>query len=246
MDLLSMLMGTMTSNSSVEALSKKSGGSSKAIKTMLLLAIPLIIRYMTKNAKESQQGASSLLGALQQHTSTQSMTSQISNADAADGAAILGHVFGNDYNSVVQNLATQSGLSQTQASSVLQNLAPALMSGLSAATSSVSTQSQNSGFNLSDGLDLSDIAALMGGGQKPQQTSASSLLGSLMGGGSSQQSSSSGLSGMLGSLLGGGSSSSSSSGSGLLGSLLGGGSSSANDSAINGMDLLSALMGARK
>ena len=160
MDLLSMLLSSMTSNSSVEALSKKSGGSSKAVKTLLLMAIPLIIRYMTKNAKESQQGATSLLGALQQHTSTQPVTNQISNADATDGAAILGHVFGNDYNSVVQNLASQSGLTQTQASSVLQNLAPALMSGLSAATSSVSTQSQNSGFNLSDGLDLSDIAAL--------------------------------------------------------------------------------------
>ena len=242
MDLLSMLLSSMTSNSSVEALSKKSGGSSKAIKTMLLMAIPLIIRYMTKNAKESQQGATSLLGALQQHTSTQSVTNQISNADAADGAAILGHVFGNDYNSVVQNLASQSGLTQTQASSVLQNLAPALMSGLSAATSSVSTQSQNSGFNLSDGLDLSDIAALMGGGQKPQQSSATSLLSSLMGGSQKPQQSS-GLSGMLGSLLGGGQQQQQS--SGLLGSLLGGGSND-NDNAINGMDLLSALMGARK
>lgn len=240
MDLLSMLMSSMTDNSSVEALSKKSGGSSKAIKTLLLMAIPLIIRYMTKNAKESQQGATSLLGALQQHTSTQPVTNQISNADAADGAAILGHVFGNDYNSVVQNLASQSGLTQTQASSVLQNLAPALMSGLSAATSSVSTQSQNSGFNLSDGLDLSDIAALMGGGQKPQQSSATSLLSSLMGGSQKPQQSS-GLSGMLGSLLGGGQQQSSS----LLGSLLGGGSND-NDNAINGMDLLSALMGARK
>ena len=243
MDLLSMLLSSMTSNSSVEALSKKSGGSSKAVKTLLLMAIPLIIRYMTKNAKESQQGATSLLGALQQHTSTQPVTNQISNADATDGAAILGHVFGNDYNSVVQNLASQSGLTQTQASSVLQNLAPALMSGLSAATSSVSTQSQNSGFNLSDGLDLSDIAALMGGGQKPQQSSATSLLSSLMGGGQKPQQQSSGLSGMLGSLLGGGQQQQQS--SSLLGSLLGGGSND-NDNAINGMDLLSALMGARK
>ena len=259
MDLLSMLMSSMTSNSSVEALTKKSGGSSKGIKTLLLLAIPLIIRYMTKNAKESQQGATSLLGALQQHTSTQPMTNQISNADAVDGAAILGHVFGNDYNSVVQNLASQSGLTQTQASSVLSNIAPALMSGLSAATTSATTQAQSGGFNLSDGIDFSDIAALMSGGQKPQQASATSLLSSLMGG--NQKPQQTGLSGMLGSLLGGSQPQQSSSsgllgsllgggqqqsaGSGLLGSLLGGGSS-ANDNAINGMDLLSALMGARK
>ena len=238
-----MLMSSMTSNSSVEALSKKSGGSSKAIKTMLLFAIPLLIKYLTKNAKASQSGATSLLGALQQHTSTQSVSNQIANADTADGAAILGHIFGNDYSNVVSSLASQSGLTQTQASSVLQNIAPALMSGLSAATTSATTQSQSSGFNLSDGLDLSDIAALMGGGQKPQQSSATSLLGSLLGGGSSQQQSS-GVTGMLGSLLGGGSSQQSSS-SGLLGSLLGGGSS-ANDSALNGMDLLSTLLSVGK
>ena len=210
---------------------------------MLLFAIPLLIKYLTKNAKASQSGATSLLGALQQHTSTQSVSNQIANADTADGAAILGHIFGNDYSNVVSSLASQSGLTQTQASSVLQNIAPALMSGLSAATTSATTQSQSSGFNLSDGLDLSDIAALMGGGQKPQQSSATSLLGSLLGGGSSQQQSS-GVTGMLGSLLGGGSSQQSSS-SGLLGSLLGGGSS-ANDSALNGMDLLSTLLSVGK
>ena len=241
-----MLMSSMTSNSSVEALSKKSGGSSKGIKMMLLLAIPLIIKYLTKNAKASQSGATSLLGALQQHTSTQSVSNQIANADTNDGAAILGHIFGNDYSDVVSSLASQSGLTQTQASSVLQNIAPALMSGLSAATTSATTQSQSSGFNLSDGLDLSDIAALMGGGQKPQQSSATSLLGSLLGGGPTQQQTqqSSGLSGMLGSLLGGGSSQQSSSSS-LLGSLLGGGSS-ANDNALNGMDLLTTLLNVGK
>ncbi|MBO4234876.1 MAG: DUF937 domain-containing protein [Firmicutes bacterium] len=245
MDLLSMLLSSMTSNSSVEALSKKSGGSSKGIKMMLLLAVPLIIKYLTKNAKASQSGATSLLGALQQHTSTQAVSNQIANADTADGAAILGHIFGNDYSNVVSSLASQSGLTQTQASSVLQNIAPALMSSLSAATTSATTQSQSSGFNLSDGLDLSDIAALMGGGQKPQQTSATSLLSSLMGGSSQQTQQSSGLTGMLGSLLGGGQQQQQSTSSSLLGSLLGGGSS-ANDNALNGMDLLSTLLSVGK
>lgn len=239
MDLLSMLMSSMTSDSSVDALTKKSGGSSKGIKTLLILAIPLIIKYLTKNAKASQQGTSSLLGALQQHTSTQSISNQIANADAQDGAAILNHIFGGDYNNVSNSLASQSGLTQAQVNSVLSNLAPALMSGVSAATTSATQQAQSSGFNLADGFDMTDIAALMGGGSSNQNASASSLLGSLLGGGQ-QKPQSSGLSGMLGSILGGGTTQQSSS-SGMLSSLFGG--STASDSSMNGMDLLSVLLG---
>ncbi len=224
MDLLSMLMSSMTNDSSVEALTKKAGGSSKGISKLLMLAIPLIIGYLTKNAKASQQGTSSLLGALQQHTSTSSVASQIANADAADGAAILNHIFGKDYSSVVNNLMQQTGMSQQQVTAALANAAPALMSSLSAATTQASQaqQSAGSGFNLSDGLDFSDIAALMGGNSKPQQSS-SSLLGSLLGGGSSSSSSSSGLGSLLGGLMGG--------------------SSQQSQSSLNGTDLLGALLG---
>ena len=235
-----MLMSSMTNDSSVEALTRKSGGSSKGVSKLLMLAIPLIIGYLTKNAKASSQGTSSLLGALQQHTSTQSVSQQISNADATDGAAILNHIFGKDYDSVVSNLQSQTGMTQSQVQAALANMAPALMSNLSAATTAASQaqQSAGSGFNLADGLDLSDIAALMGGSSKPSQSS-SSLLGSLLGGGSSSSSSSSGLGGMLGSILGGGSSSNST--ASMLSSLMGG--SSQNQNALNGLDLLTALLG---
>ena len=237
MDLLSMLMSSMANESSVQALSKNSGGSSKGISKLLMLAIPLIIGYMTKNAKASQSGTSSLLGALQQHTSTQSVSSQIANADATDGAAILNHIFGKDYGSVVSNLMSQTGMTQAQVESTLANMAPALMSNLSAATTAATNaqQSAGSGFNLADGLDLSDIAALMGGSSKPSQTS-SSLLGSLLGGSSSSSSGSS----LLGSLLGGGKTGSGNATMDMLSSLMGG---SSNQNALNGMDLLSALLG---
>ena len=224
MDLLSMLMSSMTSDSSVEALTKKAGGSSKGMSKLLMLAIPIIIGYLTKNAKASSQGTSSLLGALQQHTSTATVANQITNADAKDGAAILNHIFGKDYASVVNNLMQQTGMTQAQVTSALANAAPALMSSLSAATTQASQaqQSAGSGFNLADGLDLSDIAALMGGSAKPQQTS-SSLLGSLLGGGSSASTSNSGLGSLLGGLMGAG--------------------TQTSQSALNGADLLGALLG---
>lgn len=240
MDLLSMLLSSMSNEASVTELTKKSGGSSKGISKLLMIAIPLFIGYLTKNAKASSSGTSSLLGALQQHQNTQTVSQQIANADAADGAAILGHIFGKDYKSVVANLMNQTGMTQAQVEAALANMAPALMSNLSAATTAATNaqQSAGSGFNLSDGLDLSDIAALMGGSSKPAQNS-SSLLGSLLGGGASQQSSSSGLGSLLGGLMGGGSSNSNPTAN-MLNTLMGG---SSNQNALNGMDLLGALLG---
>ena len=87
---------------------------------------------MTSNAS-SQQGAASLLGALAQHTDTASVASQIANADTADGNAIIGHILGSDQAATVSQLAAQTNLSEEQVSSVLGNIAPALMSSLSAA-----------------------------------------------------------------------------------------------------------------
>lgn len=193
MDLLSLLLKAMTSDSSVSSMKKKSGASSKQIMLLVAAALPLIIRYLKKNAS-SQQGASSLLGALGQHTNTNTISQQIEEADTNDGNAILGHIFGNDYSSVTSNLSQQSGMSTSQVQSALSSLAPALMSGLSAATTTASQQQAAAGkIDLSDGVDLSDIMAMFGGASqaKPQQTQQSSgfggILGSLFGGSKPQQ-----------------------------------------------------------
>ena len=183
MSLLSTLLSSMSADDSVEAVSKKTGVSKLAVGGLIAIALPLLIKKLTSNAS-SQQGAASLLGALSQHTETDSLASQISNADSADGNAIIGHILGSDQTDAVAQLAEQSNLSEEQVNSVLSNIAPALMSSLSAAnTENIQAQaSEPSG-------GLGSILGGLGG------------LGSLFGGGSS---SSSGAGGLLSSLLGGG------------------------------------------
>ncbi|MBR3211762.1 MAG: DUF937 domain-containing protein [Firmicutes bacterium] len=196
MDLLTLLLKTMTSNSSVNSMKKKSGATASQIKFLIALALPLIIKYLRKNAS-SQQGASSLLGALGQHNNTNTISQQIAHADTNDGNAILGHIFGNDYGTVTSNLSQQSGMSASQVQSVLSSLAPSLMSGLSAATNTASQQQAAGKVDLSDGVDLSDLMAIFGTAsqkpqaQKPQQTQQAAGLGgmldALLGGGTTQQ-----------------------------------------------------------
>ena len=183
------------------------------LKKLIPLAIPLLIKFMTSNAT-SQQGGLSLLGALGQHTSRSTLAEQIDEADTEDGSKIIGHIFGNQSDAVVSSLAQQSGLNSNDVSAALAGMAPAILSGLSAATNAVPASAPaNAG-----GMDLTDLIGMFAGAQAQNQPEASGLLSGLMGG------------------------SASSLGGGLLGSLLGASAGAAdNDASVNGTQLLSLL-----
>ena len=181
MNLIEMLLGSMTSDSSVDALAKKTGGSNKQMYALIIAAIPILIKFLTKNAKK-EEGASSLLSALGQHTKKTSAAAQIADADEEDGVKILAHILGDNQGKIVKDLSKSTGLSNEQVVKALANLAPATMSGLSAATETASKQKKAS-VDLSDGLDLSDIMSMMGGQKQQEETSgAGGLLGALLGG----------------------------------------------------------------
>ena len=160
MNLLSLLLGSMTTQSSVDSLSEKTGVSAALIRKLLPLAIPILLKYLTSNAS-NQQGALSLLGALSQHTSTNQIDKQIKDADADDGSRILGHILGGSYSSVMGQLARQTGLTESQVGAILAILAPALLSGVSAANTQQQTQ-QSAG--------LGSLLGMFGGvAQQPAQ-----------------------------------------------------------------------------
>ena len=247
MNLLNLLMGTLASDSSINSLSKKTGINASLITKLLPLAIPILLKELTKNAGR-EGGAASLLTALGQHTNTRSIPQQIDDVDEEDGQKIVAHILGNDSDRVVSALAQETGMEGAQVNRSLGALAPALMSMLSSSANTV----HSSGVDLSDGFDLSDVMGLFGGA-KPQQQNYS-MLGSLLGGGAPQQQSSGGLlgallggsapqqqpsGGLLGALLGGGAPQQQPSG-GLLGSLLGGGAPQQQQSSGG---LLGALLG---
>ena len=164
-NLLSLLLGSLTQQSSVNAASKKSGLSAKTILTIISYALPLILKAMSKNASNTN-GAQSLLGALMQHKSTRSVPEQIADADTEDGAKIMRHIFGSGQDAAIADIARGTNTNAAEVSSVLNILAPTLLNSLSLATQTANTVQTNSskGFDLSDGLDANDIAALLGGG----------------------------------------------------------------------------------
>ena len=189
MNLLSLLLKSLLTDASVSALAKKTGLNAGSLKKLIPLAIPLLLKFLTKNAS-SESGALSLLGALSQHTNQKALSDQIDEADTEDG----GNILGDQSEAVAVQLAQESGMSERDVNSALAGLAPALMSGLSAANQTVSSSPK---VDLSDGLDLSDLMGMFAGAQQAQaQPSGGGLLSGLLGGGGS------GLGGLFGSLLG--------------------------------------------
>ncbi|MBP3852969.1 MAG: DUF937 domain-containing protein [Erysipelotrichaceae bacterium] len=166
MNLLQLLLGLLLSKKAVNNVSQQTGASSGLTSKLLMIAIPLLIRYMTQNAS-SQSGAQSLLGALTQHNSNRSVESQLQEADTEDGKKIIGHILGNDQDKVVNDLSKETGMDTAQVIQTLSTIAPALLSGLSAATQQSNQQN--------------DLAGLLNtfGGQ--QQTSSNSALDALAG-----------------------------------------------------------------
>ena len=95
MNLLTLLLSSLLSSSSMNTLSNNTGVQKPQLSKLLILALPLIIKYMTSNT-QSQSGLSSLFGALGAHQNRGTAEQQIANADPEDGQKILGHIFGND------------------------------------------------------------------------------------------------------------------------------------------------------
>ena len=169
MNLLQLLLGAMTTQSSVGSVSGKTGLSNKQIQKLMMLAIPLLLKYMTGNATSSGSGALSLLGALSQHTNKKDMAQQLNDADEDDGGKIIGHILGNNEKKVEHDLAAQTGLNEAQIKQVLSIMAPALMSGVSEAATASAASGKPAAAPASplEALAGSGIfGALFGGGKK--------------------------------------------------------------------------------
>lgn len=187
MNLLNILTSALTSKPALHALAEKTGLSEKTLAAIIGIAVPLLLKYLTSNAK-SESGASSLLEALGQHKNKKPVEAQLKEADVDDGMAILGHIFGNKQDAVLGQVAKETGVDSKSIGDVFGTIAPFILSGLSATASSANSQ-QASGVDLSDGFDMGDLLGILGtaasaAGGHSQQNDAGvngvQLIGSLL------------------------------------------------------------------
>ena len=168
MDFLGELLATFLGGTAIKALAKKTGISTRQLKKFLPLAVPFLIKLLTKNAS-SEEGASSLLAALAEHTDDKSVDKQIADADLLDGAKIIGHILGVGEKEELKDLSKKSKLSETDVSGILSSVAPALLTSLSAAVfGNQKTSSKKTGKTSKTGKTgiAGLLSALFGGEQK--------------------------------------------------------------------------------
>ncbi len=138
MDLLNLLASGLGTSDSISALSGKTSTSQDQATMALLSALPSMLGQMKTNAS-TQQGASSLMNALNQHDlsklSNADIVSLIKNADEEDGAKILDKIYGSKENTAAAqaSLAKQSGISTAQMAKIMAIAAPALLTAVAAA-----------------------------------------------------------------------------------------------------------------
>ena len=207
MDLMS-IMGALMGSPSTSGISQATGASTNDVTSILASALPSLLSGANRQATQTST-ATSFAKALSSHAQddTSNLAAFYNNVDLNDGAKIIQHLFGNQTNSITRSVASQAGVTQKQALSVLSAAAPLLMSLLGKqAAQAVQPKPQGSqpsgGASAGAGL----LASLIGGAQQQapaQQSGIGGLLGNLFGGGAQQQSADSNpLGSMVGNMLG--------------------------------------------
>ncbi len=194
---LNDLVQSVFSGGNLEALSQHLGTSTEETAAGITAALPALLGALAGNAS-TPRGEEKLASVLERDhdgsilDSLGGMLNGSLGGRAANGAGILGHLFGDDSHqeSVVNNLAGKSGVNPNLIAKLLPLLAPLVMGWLGKQLRSGGTQGKaaESGGGLG-GLGGGGLGGMLGG-----------VLGQVLGGGSGG-----GLADVLGGLLGRGS-----------------------------------------
>lgn len=163
----------------VNAIASKLGVDPSQAQSALQGALPMIVGALANNTSQAG-GADALHNALQQHTQAgdalQQLRNSVGNPDAAaDGNAILGHIFGQNQGAVAQGVSHVSGIDASKIGPLLSMLAPLVMGylgrqmsqgGMNAGQVSNSLGQEASSIQSGGGIAGSLINAVLGGGQK--------------------------------------------------------------------------------
>lgn len=121
----------------IAGISRQEGASEQETSSVLSAAIPAIMGMLKKNAS-TEEGASGIVSALQQHDG--SMLDNISNSvsspeTARDGNAILQHILGDKKGALENMISQHTGIDTSKISGIIARLAPVILGFISKKTS---------------------------------------------------------------------------------------------------------------
>ena len=168
MNAITQMITQQLGGSAVRTIAQRFGINESQANAAVQIAVPLILTALARNASQPQ-GAESLHQAINNdHDGSilSNLMGYLGNPQSANGAGILGHVFGSQQPTIENNLAQATGMDQTAAGGLLETLAPVVMGAVG------QTQQQS-------GLDASGLSNLLNSQQQQAQASEPGVMGML-------------------------------------------------------------------
>ena len=184
----------------IDQLAEQLGVDEATAEQAVRQAVPALIGGMKANAQDPG-GAASLEKALGQHAATPLAGLDLGSVDTADGEAIVGNVFGDNSEQVINKLGSETGGKSVMAK-LLPILAPIVLSMLAG---KFFGQGQGQAAPGDAPASSGGLEDLIGGATSAGGAGGiGDLLGGLLGGGGGSGGSSDAIGDLLGGLLGGG------------------------------------------
>ncbi len=161
---INSLLGTMLGAESLTGISQATGASQQEVGSVLSAALPSLLNGVSQQADNAETAAGFDI-ALADHAKadTSSVASFMNGVDLADGAKILGHLFGGNTQAQTQQIAQQTGVSAAQTGNIMSAAAPLLMSLLGQQTASDSSGAATNMLlkMLLKNVDIGSLAGLL-------------------------------------------------------------------------------------
>ena len=168
MNAITQIITQQMGGSAARTIAQRFGISETTANTAIQIGVPLILTALARNASQPQEAQNLHQAVATDHDGSilDNVMGYLQNPQSANGAGILGHVFGTQKPAIENNLAQATGMDQTSAEGLLETLAPLVMGSLGKA------QQQN-------GLDASGLSDLLNNQQQEAQANAPSAMGML-------------------------------------------------------------------
>jgi len=161
MNAITQIITQQLGGSAARTIAQRFGISETTANTAIQMAVPLIVSALARNASQPQEAENLHQAIANDHDGSifDNLMGYLGNPQSANGAGILGHVFGSQQPAIQNNLAQATGMDQSSAGGLLETLAPLVMGSLGQA------QQQN-------GLDASGLSNYLNVQEQEAQATA--------------------------------------------------------------------------
>ena len=168
MNFITQMITQQIAGYAARAIAQRLGISEATAQRAVQVAVPLIVAALARNAARPE-GAQELHEAVTtDHDGSifDNLSGHLGDPQAANGAGILGHVFGGQQGAIQNTVAQAAGLDQNTAGNILEMVAPLVMGAVG------QTQRQND-------LDPGGLSDFLGAQQQQTEAAAPGLSGAL-------------------------------------------------------------------